>query len=434
MKKQLEICGAAQPFGFGGITELAAIEGGLRQFERGREAKIHLLREPQFEAVLSGSRHRFALMDCADTDNYLRAMFNNHDSRRFDAVVSSYETAAVFYGWFNGIPVYFYDGMLWFWDFEKYAGDVSRRIEALGVLKESGDRNGLVDFYKKLVCEDYHLSVFLAYHLSDKVYARGGVGIEDKLHSIPEVAGKVKVVGAVISPGVDFCEFSEREHVLVSLSGSLAPTVSFEQNLQFARGALSFALEAFEQMNLDIPWVFSCHPRIYEVLKNEGLFGGLPSKFSAEPSFTYEKNLSMISRASALFVSPGFSSVQEAANFGTPVFFLPEQNGGQPTGFSSLKSAGYPADFNLTVTDHVNGSKPVLGERDVDSLYEGVARMFGVETEDLRAELLAKFKAVLLDRNLCEQLVLGQRTAVSEIIGGFDGALVIAEDILNSLR
>jgi len=142
----------------------------------------------------------------------------------------------------------------------------------------------------------------------------------------------------------------------------------------------------------------------------------------------------MISRASVLFASPGFSSVQEAANFKTPVFFLPEQNGGQPTGFSSLKAAGYPTDLNLTVTDHVNEGRQILGEWDVDDLYRGVAHVFGPGMYDLRRSLLSNLGNILQDCSLYEQLVSEQRSAVTRIIGGFDGAQVIAKDILSSLK
>jgi len=425
MKDNLNILGAAQAFGFGGVSEMCAIEGGFRSDSRSANCTVHMLEQKQFEAVLNGSRQRFQLHSGGILDAELP---------KVDAVVPSYDTEAVFYGWFNDLPVYFYDGMLWFWDFDKYANIVDEEITKLERIRASADMDALKKTYHEYLENDFHFTVLIAYHLAKKVYARGAGGVNERISAMGELGNKIKVIGAMIDPSVDPNEKSEHgEHVLVTLSGSLAPTLSFDQNMVFARGALAFALEAKEKFEIDIPFVFSCHPKIFAQLKKEGLVDALPSGFIIKPGFPYEKNLEMIRDAYAVFASPGFSSVQEAAHFQTPLFFLPEQNGGQPTGFQTLKNAGYPGEHNLTVTDRLYGGQCDIGDYDTPRLYDGIEQLWSEEMASVRNEVLNEFLKVLSDDKCRATLIEGQRKAVSDMIRGFDGAREMVKDLLDDL-
>lgn len=425
MKDNLNILGAAQAFGFGGISEMCAIEGGFRNDDRSKDCTVHMLEQRQFEAVLKGARQRFQLHSGDIFDAELP---------KVDAVVPSYDTAAVFYGWFNDLPVYFYDGMLWFWDFDQYDNKIDAAIEKLEKIKVSSDKEALKRTYNEYLENDFHFTVLIAYHLAKKVYARGAGGVNARISAMGELGNKIKVIGAMIDPSVDPNEKSKHgEHVLVTLSGSLAPTLSFDQNMVFARGALAFALEAKEKFEVNIPFIFSCHPKIFAQLKKEGLLDSLPSGFTIEPGFPYEKNLEMIRDAYAVFASPGFSSVQEAAHFQTPLFFLPEQNGGQPTGFQTLKNAGYPSEHNLTVTDRLYEGQCDIGDYDTPRLYDGIEKLWSKEMATVRADVLNQFIKVLSDDKGRTALIQGQRKAVSEMIGGFDGAREMVKDLLDDL-
>lgn len=426
MKDKLQILGSAQAFGFGGISEMCAIEGGLRQDPRSQNSLVHLIEQKQFDAVLKGSRQRFQMHD--------GDIFSNPQFRHLDAVVPSYDTEAVFYGWFNQLPVYFYDGMLWFWDFEKYHDQTESELSKLEAVKADGDIEALKQMYLEYAQKDFHFTVLIAYHLAKKVYARGALGVNERISALGDIGKKVKVIGAMIDPSVDPSEKKEGgEHVLVTLSGSLAPTLSFDQNMTFARGALAFAREAQASFSLDIPFVFSCHPKIFQRLKEEGLLDCLPDSFQSVPGFSYEENLRMIRDAYAVFASPGFSSVQEAAHFKTPLFFMPEQNGGQPTGFQTLKKAGYPTENNLTVTDKIYHGQCTLGDYDTVQLYAGVSGLWSPEMASVRQQVLQRFISILRNPQSKNDLTNGQREAVSAMIGGFDGAREMATDLLNDL-
>lgn len=432
MNKPIEILGSAQAFGFGGITELLALESSLRLDPRGKDVIINLVRNPQFDSVINDIRHRFNILtEKNNTDSYVRSLFNRPALERIDMVLSSYDTAGVFYGWFKNIPVFFYDGMMWFWNLDLYEKKIQYFLDHLRSIKQKNDEFAFINTYEEMAANDYHLTVLLAYYLSNRVYVRDGQNVVQRISRLPNILNKTKIIGAMVDPTYAIYNNLPKEHILVSLSGSLAPTLSYEDNLFFSRGALAFSKEAYDEMSINLPWIFCCHPQLFQSLREEGLFNDLPKNFLVKPSMPYAENLKAISQAYALFISPGFSSVQEAALFGTPVFFLPEQNGGQPTGFSTLTNIQYPTEHNLTVTQHINNGAIQIGEYDVKELYEGISKIWSSEMRSVRQSVIRQFFEVLLNPDSREHLIINQHDAVERLMGGFDGAISTAIDILN---
>lgn len=377
LKKPLRILCTAQPFGYGPMAELIALERTFRQDVRGLEAQLLLPRDRHLDGLLDGTKERFELLNVPQGSLPLEAFLDDPSLKEVDAVLSSFDSAAVFYGWYIKRPVFLYDGLFWFWKFDQYRHSLPEYLDTLHRIRERRDAQALANAYSRLLGIDYHLTMLLAHYLSTWAFIRNGFGVATRLAAYPEFSNKTHTVGAVIDPTINGTTAGKKNHVLVSLSGSIAPLLTFEQNLTFAQGALEFALEAFATLNIGLPWYFCCHPKLHEALAVEGRLRGLPRGFSAVPSFNYQKNLDMIRHAFVLFVSPGFSSVQEAAYFRTPVFFLPEQNGGQPAQFLMLREAGYDNSNNWTVTDIIHTGKAVIGEGDVEALYWGLSH-YGV--------------------------------------------------------
>lgn len=421
----------AQHFGFGPMAELVALERALRADPRGARLALALLQNRHLGPLVDGVCGRFELLPPTNGASALETLVGSTAGERNDAVLSSYDSAAVFYGWFIGRPVFFYDGLFWFWKFAPYHGLVAGLLSELHGIRERCDRRGLLELYGRALAVDYHLTVLLAHHLATWSYVRSGRGVTARLAAYPEFASHTQVVGAVIDPTVRAAPAEAGRHVLVSLSGSLAPLLGLEQNIAFARGALAFALEAYEILDVRLPWYFCCHPQIYNQLAAEGRLADLPRGFTALPSFDYRKNLDMIAHAHALFISPGFSSIQEAAYFRVPVFFLPEQNGGQPAQFCMLREAGYEASSNWTVTDVLHHGRPAIGEADVDELYRGIDVIWSDRMRGARCAVLRRFREALRDESKRSQLIKSQQGAAAEVFGDFDGAAVVARHILD---
>jgi hypothetical protein len=412
------------------MAELIGLERALRQDVRGASARLLLQRNRHLSALQESVQDRFELFGGSEGVLPLESLLNKSSLSDVDAVLSSYDSAAVFFGWFINRPVFFYDGLFWFWKFDQYRHCVPEHLDSLHRIRERRDARALVDAYRRLIESDYHLTVLVAHHLCTSAYVRNGVGTATRLADYPEFADKIHIVGAVIDPTTDNAPVGERTHVLVSLSGSLAPLLSFDQNLAFARGILTFALEAFETLKIGLPWYFCCHPKLHESLGAEGRLRGLPQGFLVVPSFDYCKNLDMIRRAFALFISPGFSSIQEAAYFRTPVFFIPEQNGGQPAQLLMLREKGYDASCNWTVTDVLCAGRALISEDDVEELYRGIEALWSEQMRPARIASLERFKAVLQDSARRYLLVESQRNAVCDVFGNFDGAKQIVKHIL----
>lgn len=440
MPRTCRVLCSAQHFGYGPTAELIALQRAMSRDERAAGVRLLLPDNAHLGALLKAVRADFEILPGRllpageNPPPPLASLLADPSVAEIDAVLSSFDSAAVFFGWFARRPVFFYDGLFWFWRFDPYRSAVSEHIARLTRLRDRRDAAGFAAAYHRLLDTDYHLTVLVAYHLATWAYARNGFGVTERLAAYPELATRTQVVGAVIDPTVAVSEPEERKHVLVSLSGSLAPLLTFAQNLAFARGALTFAQDAQATLGLLMPWYFSCHPELYAALEEEGRLADLPDGFHVTRSFDYRRNLEMIRHANALFISPGFSSIQEAAAFRTPVFFLPEQNGGQPAQLLMLRQAGYDSSASWTVTDVVCDGRATIGEDDVEALYRGVATAWSEALRPSRLAAVAKFRAVVTDPRHRSALVECQREAVRRVFGDFNGAEAIARHVLDVIR
>jgi hypothetical protein len=415
------------------MAELIAIERALRSDSRGEHVNLVLIAEHHLKSLSEGLQNRFTMIASRPGASALGALFACGELGNFDALLSSFDSASVFFGWFYRIPVFMYDGLFWFWDFDRHKYHVNGYLAELQAIRDRRDAIALQEMYQRLVETDYHLTMLLAYHLCNHAFARDGVGTSSRLTAHPEFNKKVSVVGAVIDTTLREMDANQRSHILVSLSGSLAPLLTFSQNLVYARGALEFAKDAHQTINELMHWHFCCHPLLYEALQNEGYLRNLPDSFSVEASFDYRKNLEMIRCARALFISPGLSSIQEAAFFRTPVFLLPEQNGGQPAQVKMLRESGYDTSHNWTVTEVLREGRLDIREHDVAELYQAIDLLWSKRLRPDRVNAIRKFSAVLRDETQRMELVERQRSGVLSLLGNFHGASQVADVLLANL-
>ena len=275
MAKPLKILCSAQSFGYGPIAELIGLERALRQDARGVGAQLLLQHNGHSTALLNEVRDRFVLLEVAPVEPSLESLFDDPTLIEVDAVLSSFDSAAVFYGWFINRPVFFYDGLFWYWQFDQYRDYVPEYLHLLHLARESNDVRAFVATYRRLLETDYHLTVLVAYHLSTKAFVRNGCGVSARLTAYPELAHKTQTVGAVIDPTMESLAGDERAHVLVSLSGSLAPLLTFEQNLIFARGALMFALASSTRIKSLVRKFDPCKGSIAACNASESMSGSM---------------------------------------------------------------------------------------------------------------------------------------------------------------
>lgn len=422
---------SAQQFGFGPIAELNAVITAVRRLDGGLRIVIH---EDPLLSALRLRRSYACEAALPSHEGGLKLFRAAAEAESGGAVFSSYDSEAVFTGWYHRLPTFFYDALGWFWSWESYKDVLQPELLRLAAIREREDEDAFAQAYYALRDRDYHLTVLVAYHLAHAVYAKRGAGLAEQLSRFPHLSQKVIPIGAVIDKGIAPVLPEQRSHMLVSLSGSLAPLITLDQNVLFARGALQFALDGHTISAGKRPWIFVSHPAIHSELAKEGRFSNLPRDFTAIPSVSYEENLCLIGKAHAMFASPGFTSIQEAAMLRTPLFFLPEQNGGQPPQFQMVRDSGYDVSRNWTVTHHLHGGECRIGENDIAELYRAVSTLWGSSQRARRIGTLREFLKCVETPEARQALVSSLVGAVTQILGDFDGADRIAADLCSSAR
>jgi len=430
MPNSKELFLSSQSFGFGPSAELVNIAKGLRKTSQFEDSQLTFYNTPELQAIFKLTQAGVKLTT-EDTGNDVMEYLSVHKGKnQIDGIISSYDSAAIFYGWFHDIPTFFYDGMLSFWDVGKFKDEIDPTLYAFQKTKDEQDEAGMINLYRQISRDNHHKSIFLAYFLASRNFARGGDHPERQLEPFPTLQEKSKIVGGIVNPEIPADPSLNRDHVLVSMSASLVPTVTFEQSIEFARNTLSFATDT-AQSTPNIPWIVAMNPKIYSDLLSSGQLSHLPSHVQVRESFSSEENLRSIRSANVMLISPGFSSIHEAAYYRTPVFFLPEQNGGQPVGYTKLKKEGYTSVPNLTFAENIGGKTTVdFEEFGMADLYQMTNRIFTApEFEEVRANAKRAIHSVLNDSTSANEMGTRQHHSTAQIIGGFDGVGQITRGI-----
>ena len=258
----MKILVSAQPFGYGPITELLSIHGELK-----KEAKIEafLIKEPQYESIIEKSDGITILKP--KSKDILHDQIDYLENLNIDLTFSSYDSSLIFAAYYMGIPAYFYDGMMGYWEFNFPKSLIKKTLKRIELLKEKQKKKEYISLYQEICSKHYHFSVLVAYYLSSQVYMRMNSFLNEALTKAKFPYEKMIKVGAVIS---DSQENSKGSHVLFSLSGSLAPIIPFEKNVFFAQKMLKLALEAYNTLNLKkYSWYFTCHPKLLQALEKK---------------------------------------------------------------------------------------------------------------------------------------------------------------------
>lgn len=425
---------SSQSFGFGPSAELIRISKGFKRADTLKLVELYVYDTPEVKTILdqtkSGMRRISGEEDGCDVLEFLLQYGREYG---FDRIFSSYDAAPIFYGWFHNIPCYLYDGMLSFWDVGSFKESIDNNLKILEETKEQQDEDKMVRLYREITANNHHESIFLAYFLANRNFARGGDNPFRKLKDFLQLQRKTKIVGGIMDPDMPYDPKIEREHILVSLSASLVPTVSFEQNMAFAINTLNFVVQNCGRFG-SIPWIMSMNPKIIEALRKAGYLANLPCNLEVRKSFNTEENIDHIRRARVLLISPGYSSIHEAAYYRTPTIFLPEQNGGQPVGYTKLKNDGFPILANLTCAENIGGKRTTdFDEFHAEDLYSETDRIYGspefAAVRDGVRELIAE---ILNDKQFAFSLGKEQSSSIARIIGGFEGVSQIVEGICST--
>lgn len=421
---------AAQRFGYGSATEMINITKALQEQSSFSDAQFYFWNTPELRAIYGNSIENTTVLD--NTNGESISEYFDRIKMRPDIIVSSYDSPAIFHGYSHGIPSYLYDGMLSFWEFGKDIESTRKEIMR-SIYGKSPEEQ------EKILCniafKNHHHAIYLAYALSDYNFSRGAdrFQCEEMLSNFPfDVQKKTSLVGAITAPDISHETEEKTKHILVSLSASRVPTVELSDNIRYAKDVINLIREKAKDIS-NLSWIIAVNPSLLSHLEKEHDFQEciLPENLTVRPSFRYEEGQEHIRDAAAVLISPGLSTIQEAAYFETPVIFLPEQNGGQPVGYKKLCEAGYPVLKNLTLTG--NGLIDLTGNFDQYPMSHMYADSHQVLTSDefrtLRDSVFLQLQAIVEDSSVSKKIGKQQNQAIDTFIGGFRGAQEIARGI-----
>lgn len=414
MKK---ILANAQFFGFAPSSlMLATLDALQKQYPQ--QYEITLISNTHIAALTSTRAHMpYNLLDLGDTP-LLDFLFASTAHTTYDAFISFYDPTLMLYAWFYDMPRTLYDGLFHFWDDQSFQAQIISDVDRATEHKRARDVGRIREWHDALWVKNPHEMLFCAHFFADLQFVRKAPDLESRLSQYPELKKKIIQVDSIVNAKRRApLPFQQRDMILVSLGGSLNPIVTFEQNIFYAKTVIKFIKEMLPRLS---PRPARCcvvlHPLIHQRLQTD-----LPDYEGIDivSSVAQDTYFSWLQKSIVAYVPPSYTTLQECAYFETPVFLLPEQNGGQPHCYKLLRDHGYSTQHNMTVVGQLGRE---YGEFDVVSMYADIAHLY--DQKKLRQDILEQIEAFYqLATNVDSRTTLlnTQQRAIHRMMGGFDG-------------
>jgi len=393
--------------------------------------RVSLPGTPAVRTLLRGRPHGYTVKRAAATDE-LDFLIRTRAHRTYDLFASFFNPTPVIYAWMNGMPSIFHDGLLDFWELKGFAGRLEGDLRFLSQCRERRDYRALRVWHDRLWEKNPHEIIFLAHFLATKSYVRYTHLTNEVIGTVPSLAKRrIAYVGSVLSPDIIHAKRVPREHVLVTLGGSLAPVITHDENLRYLRSILSFVAEASATpAGSRYPWIVL----VNRTLLQSGKLGRLPNakNLTVRQSANTREFTNLLSRSVLILTQPGYGTVQEAAYLRTPTFFLPEQNAGQPPYVKEAWVAGYPVSFGLTLMQP-GVSECSYGEFEIKRMYGDIEKLLKV-SNTRRNEKRKLLETLLTDAEMRSKVADIQHSALGSMTGGYMGAETMAKGIYQLLN
>lgn len=427
--KKIKILAAAQFFGFGPTSSLFMIVDTLQK-QYPDHFEITILSNPHVETL------RDEIKDCPSTKiiafDQTQPFFDQLDQlvdkEQFDLILSSYEASVIYYGWYKNIKTVHFDGLYQFWEIDDIRLNAQKYHSELSTIKHSQDISALEEWYFNLIKTVPH-SLFFgchAYATLNLVQKNNGVSkriAESKIfHSKPTV-----LVSNIIKSVHDTpVPFSSRKDFLVMIGGSLNPIIPLKDNCKYALWCIKLIahISRFLSGSQD-RFTILLHPEVYNNLPS------IPEHEQIEirKAIPQQQYFKLLRQAKGSFLPPSNLSAPESLYFHTPVFFIPEQNGGQPPLYSSFIKYGFPRGYDYTITGNLHDGNVVYGEHDHEEMYRAIERYITELTSNNTDRVAQNIQGVLENESSYNQLVTDQYNAVESLQGDFTGTNQIVDYI-----
>lgn len=401
-------------FGFGPASKAKAVARYLRR----ESSDVTITYAGEGTALTFGSQVEGVYDRVVDTTE--TAVSDLLDDGEFDGVFTMLSWEATVEARERGLPVATMDSLYFRWKWPKVD-------ERLAEFEEGISRSR----WESL---NYHDKYLAAHYFADTSYLQWYPGLDrpdvdrDRLGRVVET-----------NPIVDRTRFEDRprDRVLVSMCGQLSPAVTREEAVDYVEtvvGALQPDLATFEDGGYRVV-----------VTGNPDVMAHVTTRFETV-SLGHDEMLENLGAAAALLCPPSLTSMFEAAVYGVPVFFLPEQHDNHWDHYEEVSRAAgdEPAYHGLLLGEQFERFRNIAEKAsgaegfDADDVRAVGAEIQGFIREHDPAEFRECFEdypqlRALADEGRRRRVVeRQQRTIIKDGTPENNGARAIARDILET--
>lgn len=400
-------------FGFGPASKAKAVARYLRE----ESSDVTITYAGEGTAYTFGSRVEGVYDRVVDTTEI--SIADLLDSGDFDCLFTMLSSEATLEAKARDVPVATMDSLYFRWKWP----NVDERLDEF----ESGLTRSR---YEELTYHDKYLA---AHYMADVSYLQWYPGLDR-----PDVDRER--LGRVIetNPIVDRTRYTDRERdrVVVSMCGQLSLAVTEAEAVDYVEtvvSALEPDLSTFEDEGYDVV-----------VTGNPNVMAHVDLPFQTA-SLDHDEMLDHLNAAAALLCPPSLTSMFEAAVFGVPVFFLPEQHDNHWDHYEQVTKAtdGEPCYRGLVLGEQFERFRNIAEKAasddgfDADNVREVGAAIQGFIREQDPQEFRDQFDSTdhlraLADEDHRERVVEGQQAIIlKDGTAEKSGARTIARDILD---
>ncbi len=405
MEKSKLLC-SAQTFGFGPISKLYSV--------------ARLLKEDfSLILVLDSKRNVFSKINPGIFEDIIYApKLENLEAiireKSPNAILSVYEPDIVLAAKRTGVPSYFIDGLFWFWELRTAMAQLNEQANKLIAAQT-------IDLDKILRQFTPHERIFTSHFLASKSYIQYDPNISARFEDVKKYM-RAELVGAIINNSSLNKETSEN-HVLVTLSGEILPTVSLDQSAMYAQLIINMVSEASNKYFKDKKWIVLVNPLVLPKLNTVG-----KSNVSVRDSVDQTTMYNLQRNAIVVFSPPGLTTIYECASLGKPVIFLPEQSVQYKNAYR-LKNYGFPVLGGFF--QDINGQDDQNADG-LTILYAKTIPLFLINYSSIFERVFSCCKD-MENSAYRQNITMGQMHAVIKMVGTLDGANQIASDLKREL-